>query len=138
MSKKKPDSVVYSDSKGYYASTLEYATSLGAPAIVPLDNNSWKQDGIVKVNHHLGSRFEELKTQYLQLVQEYKWNELVYNAEFKWEPIIGQVYYLYEGAQRPFLTLISPRDWSSKRKDYIGSFRLSSTKVWQRVAEQEG
>jgi hypothetical protein len=132
MSEKKPDSVVYSDSKGYYASTLEYGTNVGAPAIIPLDNTSWKQDGIVKVNHHLGSRFEELKAEYLKLVEEYKWNELVYNSEFKWEPVIGETYHLYEGKGKRFLSLIGPNEW---RRDmgYIGSFRLSSTKVWERI-----
>jgi hypothetical protein len=132
MSEKKPDSVVYSDSKGYYASTLEYATNVGAPSIIPLDNTSWKQDGIVKVNHHLGSRFEELKTQYLKLVEEYKWNELVYNAEFKWEPVIGETYHLYEGRGQRFLSLIGPNEWG-KDMGFIGSFRLSSTKVWEKI-----
>jgi hypothetical protein len=132
MSEKKPDSVVYSDSKGYYASTLEYATNVGAPSIIPLDNTSWKQDGIVKVNHHLGSRFEELKAQYLKLVEECKWNELVYNAEFKWEPVIGETYHLYEGKGQRFLSLIGPNEWG-KDMGFIGSFRLSSTKVWEKI-----
>jgi hypothetical protein len=97
-----------------------------------LDNTSWKQDGIVKVNHHLGSRFEELKTQYLKLVEEYKWNELVYNAEFKWEPVIGETYHLYEGRGQRFLSLIGPNEWG-KDMGFIGSFRLSSTKVWEKI-----
>lgn len=133
MSEKKPDSVVYSDTKGYYANTLEYATNVGAPAIIPLDNASWKGDGIVKVNHHLGSRFEELKMEYLKLVEEYKWNELVYNADFKWEPVIGEIYHLYEGKKRPFLSLIGPDEWGRMKMDYIGSFRLGSTKVWEKL-----
>jgi hypothetical protein len=132
MSEKKPDSVVYSNSKGYYANTLEYATNVGAPAIIPLDNTSWKQDGIVKVNHHLGSRFEELKAEYLKLVEEYKWNELVYNAEFKWEPVIGETYHLYEGKGQRFLSLIGPNEWG-RDMGFIGSFRLSSTKVWEKI-----
>ena len=74
--KKYPDQVVYDEEEGFNASLLPYATNIGAPAIVADDVSSWKQKGVNKVNHHLKSKFEELKAEYQRMVDEYNWNEL--------------------------------------------------------------
>jgi hypothetical protein len=44
------------------------------------------------------------------LVEEYKWNELVYNAKFAFEPVIGQTYHLYVGRDgNIFLSMVNPK-----------------------------
>ena len=43
MENKKPDNIVYTDEKGYNASFLPYATSVGAPIIKVDDVAAWKQ-----------------------------------------------------------------------------------------------
>lgn len=128
MENKKPDNVVYSDSQGYNASLLPYATNVGAPVIKMDDLVSWKSRGISAVNKEFENKFNELKLQYQNLMQEYQWNDLIYNARFSFEPVIGEVYHLYRAEDGiNFLSLISPQEWN---KEHIGTFKLNSDKKW--------
>ncbi len=128
MEKDKPDNIVYSDEKGYHASILPYATNVGAPLIKIDDLVSWKSRGISNVNKEFENKFNELKIQYQNLIEEFEWNELVYSSRFSFEPVIGEVYHLYRGDDGiNFLSLISPNEWN---KEHIGTFKLNSDKKW--------
>lgn len=112
-------------------SLLPYGSNIGAPAIKPDNVNSWKNTGVIKVNQQLSVKFEELKTEYLKLVEEYKWNELVYKSKFNFEPVIGKLYHLYIGNDGElFLSLIEPSQWHRK---CIGSFKLSNEQKWIKI-----
>lgn len=135
MEKDKPDAIVFSDEKGYHASLLPYATTVGAPAIRMDDVVSWKSRGISNVNKQFENKFNELKEQYLHLMQEYEWNELVYNSKFSFEPVIGETYHLYLGDDGiNFLSLIGPKEWN---KEHIGTFKLNSDKKWVLLNQKE-
>jgi hypothetical protein len=135
MEKQKPDNIVFSEKEGYNASLLSYATNIGAPAIKMDDVVSWKSRGISNVNKEFENKFDELKMQYLALMKEYEWNELVYNAKFSFEPVIGEIYHLYKGDDGiDFLSLISPQEWN---KEHIGTFKLNSNKKWVILNEKE-
>ena len=135
MENKKPDNIVYSEDKGYNASFLPYSTSVGAPIIRVDDIVSWKRRGITNVNKEFENKFKELKNQYESLMQEFEWNELVYNAKFAFEPVIGEIYHLYAGEDGVnFLSLISPQEWN---KVHIGTFKLNSDKKWIALHEKE-
>ncbi|WP_298224813.1 DUF2452 domain-containing protein [Flavobacterium sp.] len=128
MEKEKPDNVVFSDENGYNASLLPYASNVGAPVIKVDDVVAWKSRGIHNVNKEFENKFNELKTQYQNLMQEYEWNELVYNAKFSFEPVIGEIYHLYIGDDGiHFLSLIAPNEWN---KEHVGTFKLNSDKKW--------
>jgi len=128
MKKDKPDNIVFSDEHGYNASLLPYATSVGAPAIKAEDLAGWKSMGIHKVNKEFESKFNELRAQYQNLIEEFQWNELLYSARFSFEPIVGEIYHLYKDADGlNFLSLIAPKEWN---KEHVGTFRLSSDKKW--------
>jgi hypothetical protein len=128
MEKEKPDNIVYSKESGYNANILPYGTSVGAPVIKINDIVSWKNRGISNVNKEFENKFNELKIQYQMLMEEYEWNELVYNAKFSFEPVIGEIYHLYIAEdQTYFLSLISPQEWN---KEHIATFRLNSDKKW--------
>jgi len=128
MKKVVPDNVVFTDDKGYNASLLSYPTNVGAP-VIHIDNLvSWKSRGISNVNKQFESKFNELKLQYESLMKEFELNELVYNANFSFEPVIGEIYHLYRGEDGiNFLSLISPAEWN---KEHLGTFQLNSDKKW--------
>ena len=129
--KKKPDNVVFSEDEGYHAMLLPYATNVGAPAIKMNDIVSWKSRGITNVNKEFEDKFNELKTEYLKLMEEYQWNELIYAAKFSFEPIIGESYHLYKADDGShFLSLIEPHEWN---REFVGTFRLNSNKKWVAV-----
>jgi len=125
---KKPDNVVYSETEGYHANLLPYATNVGAPAIRIDDLVSWKSRGIQNVNKELEIKFNELKAQYESLLEEFEWNELVYSAKFSFEPVVGEIYHLYRSADGiNFLSLIAPHEWN---REHLGTFKLNSDKKW--------
>lgn len=135
MENKKPDNIVYSEDKGYNASFLPYATSVGAPIIKVDDIVSWKSRGITNVNKEFENKFNELKNQYQKLMEEFEWNELVYSAKFAFEPVIGEIYHLYAGEDGiNFLSLIGPNEWN---KEYLGTFKLNSDKKWIALHQKE-
>ena len=93
--------------------------------------------GANKVNKQFSAKFNQLKEEYHQLVEEYKWNDLVYKANFSFEPIIGETYHLYTGKDgSPFLSLIGPNEWL-KGKDFIGTFILNSERKFEYVLQKE-
>lgn len=129
---KKPDIVVWSEEKGYYAKNLPYASDLGAPVIKPDDVTTWKQANVAKANNHFSSKFEEIKKMYNELVEEHMWNELLYRAKYSFEPTLGKTYHLYSSGESLFLSLISPEEWSNS-PDFLGSFRLDSDNLWKKI-----
>lgn len=134
MKSKKPDNVVYSDDKGFNANLMPYGTNVGAPVIKVDDVVSWKDRGIRSVNKQFESKFNELKVQYQNLLQEFEWNELIYNAKFSFEPVIGETYHLYRHANGDnFLSLIGPKEWN---KEHIGTFQLNSDKKWIEITSK--
>jgi len=132
MPKKYPDNVAWDENKQkWVANILPYASNVGAPVIKPDNIDSWRQRGVSKVNHHLETKFLELKEEYLKLVEEFQWNDLIYNAKFNFEPVIGEIYHLYTGDNdENFLSLISPSEWNRK---CLGSFKLEADQKWKKV-----
>ena len=131
MKKKRPDSVVYDEEKGYNSNILPYGTNVGAPAIKMEDISVWKGISVNKVNKQLSSKFNELQDEYQKLVEEYKWNDLVYKSKFSFEPIIGETYHLYVSDDSDlFLSLIEPNLWD---REHMGSFTLNSERKWIKI-----
>lgn len=122
---KKPDN--FAENK----SLLPYGDSVSAPAIRPDNIDDWKLRGVNKVNKQIQTKFDELKEEFKQLLEEYQWNELVYQSKFGYEPVIGETYHLYVGNDgSPFLSLIAPNEWN---REHIGSFKLNSEQKWIKI-----
>jgi hypothetical protein len=121
----KPDNV--SDSPGL----LPYASNVGAPAIRIENIQSWKETRVQNVNKQFEDKFINLKEEYEKLVDEYKWNELVYMSNFNFEPVIGKTYHLYYSKNETiFLSLIEPSEW---KKEHIGSFKYNHDNKWVKI-----
>lgn len=122
---KKPDNVA--DNPGL----LPYGSNVGAPAIRMENVDAWKQANAQKVNKQFQVKFEELKEEYQKLIEEFKWNELVYSAKYNFEPIIGESYHLYYNKNGDiFLSLIAPNEW---KYDFIGTFKMESNNKWNKI-----
>ncbi|MBR9846059.1 MAG: DUF2452 domain-containing protein [Algicola sp.] len=131
---KKPDQVVFNeDTKKYDAALKPYATNLGAPAIEITDTTTWKNKNIYKANKQIQAKYLELKAEYDKMMQELEYNNLVYNARFNFEPIIGETYHLYKDKNsEPFLSIIAPDHCNF---DYVGSFYLNSEQLWKKTED---
>lgn len=133
---KKPDIIVWDEERGYYARMLPYGSNVGAPPIKPDNITAWKQASVVRSNHYFDTKWTELKKQYEELLDEYRYNEMVYNAKFAFEPVVGQVYYLYDEGHNMFLSIISPDEWNATHR-FVGAFRFDSGNRWERVKNEK-
>jgi len=136
MSKEEiPDNVVYNEKTQLFDASLRpYGTNLVAPMIKSSDNVAWKNRCINKLNHKVKSQLNELKDQYEYLMQEFEFNQLIYEAKFSFEPIIGKCYHLYRRKNREtFLSIIAPYECDF---DSLGSFYLNSDHIWEKVVEK--
>ena len=129
---KKPDNVVYNaETQKYDAYLKPYATNVGAPVITTTDTVAWKKRSINKLNHKVQTRFKEIKEQYEQLMQEFEYNQLIHDAKFTFEPIIGQHYHLYvRDNGENFLSIIAPSECSFNS---LGTFYLNANQIWEKV-----
>lgn len=136
LNKKRSDQVVFDEETENYTSSLKkYGTDISAPAITQTDMTNWKNIGSNKVNHHLKIRFEKMKREYESMLEVYQWNEIIYNSKFDFEPIMGEVYHLYERENgEMFLSQIAPSEWNKK---HIGSFELDLERVFIKVNNNE-
>jgi len=113
---------------------LPYASDRAAPVIRPDNVGGWKLAAIGTANKHFEDRFEDLKQKYQQLVHEFRWNEILFNAEMRFKPVIGKSYYLYKRDNMQHrLSLFAPHETMSGAENYIGSFRLNYDNRWEVV-----
>jgi hypothetical protein len=126
--KKKPDLVVWDEERGYYPRELTYGSNNGAPAIKLEDVGGWKQTQAQRANKVFTKKYDEIKEEFVNLIDEVKWNEFVYSATYNFIPVLGETYYVYEKNDGSiFLSLISPTEWNMK---CLGSTRLDSNNKW--------
>ncbi len=114
---------------------LPYPSSTLSPRIVPTDLSSFKSRGISEVERDLQQKLTEIRETYLRTIDHYNWNKLVYEAEIRFEPIVGGVYHLYETRSGRALSMISPEQWPQR---HLASLRLNVDRQWQLEATGAG
>ena len=130
---KKPDLVVFNEETQQYDAALKpYGTSASSPVIKPLNTATWRNDGVQRVNKQFKSKCDEVRKEYEELMQKFQYNDLVYNSKFNFEPNIGEVYHLYNNRKKEsFLSIIAPEQCNFH---HLGSFRLNTDKMWEKLA----
>ena len=102
---------------------IPYPISTLSPPIVPNDLTSFKSRGISSIERELSLKLENIKNEYIETINLYNWNKLVYSSDYAFEPVIGNIYYLYRRTDGTFiLSMISPDEWYL---EYIATVRLS-------------
>jgi len=129
---KKPDNVVFNiETQRYDAALKPYATSVGAPVITTTDTVDWKNRSIRKVNQKVQTTYLELKAEYEKMMAEFEYNNLIFNAKFTFEPLIGAIYHLYKRENgETFLSIIAPNECNFNT---MGSFYLNADQIWEKV-----
>ncbi len=129
--KKKPDTVVWDEEyENYIAKLLPYSSSQSGPVIEVPNVDAFKKKGIDKVSKQFKAELTDLQQKIKSFVAEASDTQKVYSADFKFEPIVGEVYFLYQGNKNTFLSLIEPSQWSKK---HLGTFRLNGEYKWERM-----
>ena len=114
----------------YFAKLLPYASSLSGPIIDVPNVDAFKKKGVDKVSKQFQAELTDLQEKIKSFVSLAADTQQVYNAHFKFEPIVGETYYLYQGLNNTFLSLIEPSQW---KQEHLGTFRLNSDYKWERL-----
>lgn len=125
MKSNKPDNV--SDNPGL----LPYGSNVGSPSIKPTDLTTFKKNGLDKVTKVFDRRYKELIHQAELLQKSHLITQTVYESKYKFEPIIGETYHLYEDSDGWYsLSMIGPLEWNKK---YVYSVVLNSDMTWTKI-----
>jgi hypothetical protein len=107
---------------------LPYASNVGSPVIVVEDTDHFKRKQVTKFNNFVDKRFSELKSEMEKLVDAYKLNEFIFSIGLKFEPIVGETYYVYQNEKTiNFLSMIAPHECKFL---YICSVKLNTEGQW--------
>ena len=118
--------------------SLPYASNIGAPVIRPDHSiTGWKHGAVHAANQHYEDRFNDLKKQFDQLAEEFKWNDIMFNAECRIKPIVGQQYHLYKKSNSDqhthYMSLFAPNERVGGYEHYVGTFRLNYDNRWEKI-----
>lgn len=112
-------------------STLPYGISTLDPKITITDITTTKNDIKTNVDKKVSAKLQELKDEFNKVSKLFNVNKKVLEAEFRFKPIIGETYYLYENKKGvDFLSMIAPNEWNEK---FIFSVRFNSDLIWELV-----
>jgi len=125
---KKPDRVA--DNK----MTMAYGDNVAAPAITLPDTKDYREVKVKEAQNKLKTRYEELEQEFKKLVETAADNELIYQANIRFNPKVGEVYHLYRNYDgETWVSMIAPHEWGKGYEfEFLGSFRLATDSVWIR------
>ena len=107
---------------------LPYAGNISSPVITVEDTSHFKQKQVTKFNNFVDKRFLELQKQYNELKELYELNEFVFKIDMRFEPLVGEVYYVYQNDNsKNFLSMIAPHECNFL---YICSIILNTDGQW--------
>lgn len=110
---------------------MEYPHHVGSPKIAPTDLSSFKTNGVYKANKLFDTKYKELIKRAEDLQISFIITQEVYESSYKFEPVIGEIYHLYEDDNGgKFLSIIEPSSWSKK---FLYSAKLNSDMRWTKI-----
>jgi len=129
LKKKKPDQVVWNEEQEeYIARLLPYASQASGPVIKIPNVDAFKQKGVEKVSKQLQTELEELQDKIKKFVKSASDTQRVYTAKFKFEPLVGETYFLYKGDKEDYLSLIPPEQWKKSSLEPSNSVQNTNGK----------
>lgn len=114
-----------------------YPTEIGSQPFRPDEIELFKLDKTNNLKHYYVSKFDELKKEYEKLMEDIHINEMIYQAKYTFQPIVGQNYYLYLNDDNDkFLSIISPNEWGRRKFEYLGTFQLQTDGRWFEIKNE--
>lgn len=128
--------------------SLEYAHHVGSALIKPEDKGKIKGRALSAMEHQTDQQLSQIYEQMQLLAEQAKKinarkeiSEKIYQAVFRFEPIINHTYHLYESNGEQILSVIGPDEWGrSTRKDELtwqATVKLLADHTWEILSSLE-
>jgi hypothetical protein len=116
--------------------------SVGSPIIKAEDKGKIRANAVEAMHHYANQEMALLKKQadlIMEQVREIenrlKVSENIYTSDMRFQPVIGQIYHLYEKDDHFKLSIIGPSEWGRSRTvgNYVASVKLLGDHSWDIV-----
>lgn len=125
-------------------SVLPYSASVSGAVIKATEEGVIKHKALTAMEEQTNMQLEQIRKQIellalqAQEIQSRKeLSMIIYNAKLSFQPVIGQVYYLYEKHDDSHLvSMVSPKEWgggSGPYKSFIAQVKLLADHTWMEV-----
>ncbi len=124
---------------------LEYAHSVGGFSIVPTKEGSIQGHALKVMEQQTQMQMDQiydqmklLATQAKHLQDRAEISLQIYNAEMRFKPVVGEIYYLYEKKDdSKVLSPVSPKEWGETIpfKSFVAKVRLLADHTWDILKE---
>lgn len=113
--------------------------SIGSPVIKPEDKGKIRANAVEAMHHYANQEMAMLKKQadlIMEQVREIenrlKVSEKIYESDMRFQPVIGQVYHLYEKDDHYKLSIIGPNEWGNSKNmgAFVASVKLLGDHSW--------
>jgi Protein of unknown function (DUF2452) len=122
--------------------SLEYGHHVGSAVIKAEDIGKQKGRALSAMEHQtdqqLGQIYEQMKLlaeQAKKINKRKEISESIYQANFRFEPIINHTYHLYEDENiENVLSIIAPNQWGRSRKNkyvWVATIKLLADHTWE-------
>ncbi|MFT5823394.1 MAG: hypothetical protein ACI8ZM_004655 [Crocinitomix sp.] len=127
---------------------LEYGHHVGSAVIKPEDIGKQKGRALTAMEHQTDQQLNQLYEQMQLLADQAKKinkrkeiSERIYEASFRFDPIINHIYHLYEAEDlSQVLSIIGPTEWGRSRKNnytYVATIQLLADHTWDIIESAE-
>jgi len=124
-------------------SVLPYSASVSGAVIRPTEEGVIRHKALTAMEEQTNMQLTQIRKQIellaLQAQEIQKRKDLsmmIYNAKLNFQPVIGQVYYLYEKQDETLMiSMVSPREWggSGPFKRFIAKVQLLADHTWNEI-----
>lgn len=128
--------------------SLAYGHHVGSAVIKPEDVGKQKGRALAAMEYQtdqqLGQLYEQMQLlaeQAKKINQRKAISERIYQAAFRFEPIINHIYHLYQDENgTPILSIIAPTEWGRSRKNnysHLATVKLLADHTWEILESAE-
>ncbi len=128
----------------YYTGEAKFSPvplTVSSPVIKLIDKNKVRANAVEAMHMQAHQQIDMLRKQAELIMQQVKEiedrlkiSELIYKAEMRFKPVMGQIYHLYEQKQAGefLVSMIAPNEWGRSKSfsRYLSTIRLLSDSTW--------
>lgn len=126
---------------------IPFPHTVGGVAIKPEDKGKIKGRAVTAMRQQTEQQLQQLyeqmhtlATQAAAIKKRVEISERIYGAQMNFEPIIGQIYYIYhKDHHTDVLSIMGPEEWgrSMPFSSYVGGVKLLADHTWEVIQSNE-